>query len=87
MQPSYPVTIADDKKCLLTRAWYGCLLRGCARALPIQTQMLTANQQTEHRDPNGGVRIRAEGAAGFCNPIGRITISTNQTLSPRAPKD
>jgi hypothetical protein len=29
--------------------------------------------------PNGGVRGRTEGAEGVCNPIGRTTISTNQT--------
>jgi hypothetical protein len=27
----------------------------------------------------GGVRERSEGAEGVCNPIGRTTISTNQT--------
>jgi hypothetical protein len=31
-------------------------------------------------DPNGGVRGRNEGAEGVCNPIGRTTISTNQTF-------
>jgi hypothetical protein len=41
--------------------------------------MLVANHQTEHRDPNGGVRGRTKGAEGFCNPIGRTTISINQT--------
>ena len=28
-------------------------------------QMLTANHWTEHRDPNGGVRGRTEGAEGI----------------------
>ena len=41
--------------------------------------MLTANHRTEHRDPSGGVRGRTERAEGVCNPIGRTTISTNQT--------
>jgi hypothetical protein len=41
--------------------------------------MLTGNHQTEHGDPNGGVRGRTEGAEGDCNPIGRTTISTHQT--------
>jgi len=40
--------------------------------------MLAANQQTEHRGPNGGIRGRTEGAGGVCNPIGR-TISINLT--------
>jgi hypothetical protein len=41
--------------------------------------MLEANQWTEHGVPNGRVRERTEGAEGVCNPIGRTTISTNQT--------
>jgi hypothetical protein len=40
-------------------------------------QMHTANHQTEHRDPNGGVRGRTEGTEGSCNPIGKAIISTN----------
>jgi hypothetical protein len=35
-----PVTIADAKKCLLAGAGYGYLLRGSARALPIQIRIL-----------------------------------------------
>jgi hypothetical protein len=34
---------------------------------------------SEHGIPNGGVRERTEGAEGVCNPIGRTTISTNQS--------
>jgi len=41
-------------------------------------RMLTANHQTEYRDPNGGIRERTEEAEGVCNPIGRTAISTNQ---------
>jgi len=37
-------------------------------------RMLAANHQTEHRDPNGGVRERT---AGVFNLIGKTTISTN----------
>jgi hypothetical protein len=43
---------------LQTGAWYSCSLRGSARAWPIQMWMLTANHQTELRDPNGRVRGR-----------------------------
>jgi len=43
MQPPNPVTIADVKKCMLTGAWCGCLLRGSARALLLQMRMLAAN--------------------------------------------
>jgi hypothetical protein len=41
--------------------------------------MLT-NHWTEHWVPNGGVRERTEGAEGVYNPIGKTTISNNQTL-------
>jgi hypothetical protein len=44
--------------------------------------MLPANHWTEHGDPSGGVRVRIEGAEGVCKPIGRTTISTNQTPPP-----
>jgi len=40
-------------------------------------RMLAANYQTEHRNPNGGIRKRTEEARGLCNPIGRTIISTN----------
>jgi hypothetical protein len=75
----------DAKTYLLTGAWYGCLLRGSARAWQMQRWTLTANHCTEHWVPNGGVRKRTEGDEWVCNPIGR-TISTNQT-APRAPRD
>jgi len=42
-------------------------------------QIPRANHQTEHRDNNGEVRARTVGAEEVCNPIGRTTISTNQT--------
>jgi hypothetical protein len=42
--------------------------------------VLAANHWTEHEDPNGGVKGRTEGAEGVCIPIGRTTISTNQTF-------
>jgi hypothetical protein len=42
-------------------------------------QMLTVYHQIECRDSNGEVRARIEGAEEVCNPIGRTTISTNQT--------
>jgi len=41
--------------------------------------MLTANHQTEHGGPTGGVRERSEGTQGVWNHIGRRT-STNQIL-------
>jgi hypothetical protein len=41
-------------------------------------QILTANNWTEPRDPNGRARGRTERAEGDFNLIGR-TMSTNQT--------
>jgi hypothetical protein len=43
-----------------------------------QEQILTANHLIEVRDYCGNVRGRAEGAEGYCNPIRRTTVSTNQ---------
>jgi hypothetical protein len=85
MQTPNADTIADAKKCLLTGTWYSCLLRGSARSWLRQMRMLTANHWTECRDPNGEVRARTEGVEGVCNPIGRTTISTNQTPPPKLP--
>jgi hypothetical protein len=79
IQTQNPDTIVDAKNCLMTEAWYSCLLRGSFRAWQIQRRMLAANHWTEHGVPNGGVRGRTEGAEGVCNPIGRTTILTNQT--------
>jgi len=45
-------TLLLTKKCLLTEAWCSCLLKGSARAQPIQMQILVANHLTEHRDPS-----------------------------------
>jgi hypothetical protein len=42
--------------------------------------MLVVNHWTEHRVPNGGVREKIEGSEGVCNPPGRTTITTNQSL-------
>jgi hypothetical protein len=52
-------------------------------------QMLETNHMTEHRDLNGGVRGRTEGAEGVCNLIGRKTIinQPDALQPPRAPKD
>jgi len=77
--PPNPVTIADAKKCLLPRARYRCLLRDSDRALLIQMRMLAVNHWAEHREQNGEVRERTEGAEGVCNPIGRTITATNQT--------
>jgi hypothetical protein len=44
--------------------------------------MLAADHLTELMVPNGGVREKTEGPEGLCKPIGRTTISTNQTTPP-----
>jgi hypothetical protein len=79
LQTPNPDTIADAKKCLLTGAGYSCPLRGSARVWPIQIWLHSAKHRTEHRDPNGEVRARTKVAEGVCHPIGRTTVSTNQT--------
>jgi len=82
MKTPNPVTIVDAKKCLLTGARYGYLLRGSARTLLIQMKMLAATHWTEQGTPMEELEKRlTEGAEGVCNPIGRTTISTKQTLS------
>jgi hypothetical protein len=78
VQSPNPDTIVDANKCLLTGAWYSCLLRGFASAWHIQRWMLSANHWTEHKVPNGGARERTEGAEGPCSPIGGTTIWTNE---------
>jgi len=70
--------IDEAKKCMLTGAWYNCLLRGSARACQIQRWVLAANHWTENGVPVGGIRERIEGAEGACNPI-RTTVPTNQS--------
>jgi hypothetical protein len=47
--------------------------------------MLATNHQTEHRNPNGGVRGRTEGAEGVCNYIYRKNNNINQPDPPEFP--
>jgi hypothetical protein len=63
----------DAKKCMMTGAWYGCLLRCSARALQIQS----GDAPCHHGVPSVGVRERTEGAEGVC--IARTTVSSNQS--------
>ena len=78
IQSPNPDTIVDAKTCLLTGAWYSCLLRGSVSTWQIEKWMLTAIHWTEHRVPNEWARERTQGAEGVCNPIGGIIIWTNQ---------
>ena len=52
----------DANKCLLKRVCYDYPLRGPARALQKQRQMLAANHWTKYRVPNGGAGGRIGGA-------------------------
>ena len=67
-QPPNPDVMVDVNKCLLTGAWYGCLLRGSVSAWLIQKWMLTAIHWTEHRILNEGARENAQEAKGFVAP-------------------
>jgi hypothetical protein len=78
IQSPNPYTIVDASKCLLTGAWYSCLLRGSANAWQIQRWMLLANHWIKHKVSNGGARKRTKGAEGACSPIGGTTIWNNQ---------
>ena len=80
IQSPIPDSIVDANKCLLTGAWYSCLLRGSASTWQIEKWMLSANHGTEHRFPNGGLRDRTQGAVGVCSPIRGTTIWNNQYL-------
>jgi hypothetical protein len=40
------------------------VMRSLTRSCLIEMRMLAANHQTEHRDPNGGVRDRTEELQG-----------------------
>jgi hypothetical protein len=85
MQPPNPDTIADSKKCLMTGASYSCLLRGSARAWQIQ---MWFSQPTIGLSMGSWIEELVKGlkeVKGFCIPIERTRISTNQT--PRAPRD
>jgi hypothetical protein len=68
----------DANKCLLTGAWYSCLLRDFTSAWLIQRWMLSTHFWTEHRVLDERARERIQGDAGVCNPIGGTTIWTNQ---------
>ena len=75
---SKPIPFVDANKGLLTGAWCSCLLRGSASAWQIQKLMLTANQWSEHRVPNGGARKRIQGTEEVGSLIGRTILWTNQ---------
>ena len=81
IRPPNPANGFDAKKCLLTGAWYGCVLRGSARALPIQRRMLAASHWNEHRGPNRGVRGRTERSRTGLQPH-RKNNNINQPETP-----
>jgi hypothetical protein len=66
----------DARKCLLIRPWYGCLLRGFARAWQILRWMLAANYWIEHWVPLEELEKGMKGLRGFCSPVGQIPWSS-----------
>ena len=76
MQTPNPDTIADAKKCLLTGAWYSCLLRGSARAsyrYRCRCLQPTIGLSTGHLG-EGLKELKR-----FATPLGRTAVSTNWT--------
>jgi hypothetical protein len=53
---------------LADKTSYSCFLRGSARALPIQMRILSANHQTEHRDPVEDLEKGLKMLKGFATP-------------------
>jgi hypothetical protein len=51
IQSPNPDTIVDAQKCLLTRAWYSCLLRVSARAWQIQWWIFAVNYWIDLKPP------------------------------------
>jgi hypothetical protein len=68
----------DSRKLLLMATWYGCLLRGSARAWQIQRWILAWNHLNEHWVPDGGVGEVTEGAEGVFSLMGGGAVSTGQ---------
>jgi hypothetical protein len=82
IQSPNPDIIVDANRCLLTGAWYSCLLRGPASVWQIQRWTLIANHWADYKVPIGGAREKTEGAEGICSTLGGTTIWTIQTLLP-----
>jgi hypothetical protein len=60
-------------------AWYGCLLRGSARAWYIQRWMLVGNRWTVPSVPSGAFREGTKELRVFIDQWGRTTLSNGQT--------
>jgi hypothetical protein len=87
MQPPNPGIIADAKKCLLTVAWNSCLLRGSARAWPIQMGCL---QPTIRLSPGIPMEELGEGLKkqrGFATYRKNNNNNQPNHPPPRAPRD
>jgi len=77
IQPPNLNNIPDANKCMLTGAWYSCLLRGSSRSWQIPRLNHPVNHRTENRVPFGEDRDSIIGAEVPCNPV-RTTVVTNQ---------
>jgi hypothetical protein len=71
MQTPNPDTIADAKNELANRSLIKLSLERLCQILTNTYGMLAANHQTEHRDPNGGLMGRTEGAEWALSGISR----------------
>ena len=79
-----PDTTVHAKRCLLTGAWYCCLLRESASSWQMQIQWPVANHQTKHRDASGRVRGRIEGVDGDLSGINESwVLSSREGLIPQ----
>jgi hypothetical protein len=78
-----PDAVAVAKRCLLTGTWCSCSLGGLSSNQPIQMLMLSANYQTELRDPGEGVGRKTGRAEENCNPTGRTTSAGQTTPNQR----
>ena len=81
IQLPHPDAIVDARKCLLSGAWYSCLLRVSARAWQIQRWMLAVNHWTE---PGGFQREKLQKVLkelrGSAAPWGKgTTVWTGQS--------
>ena len=63
-----PDIIVDAKKYILKGTWYGCLLRGPARALQTQRRMLAANIGLSMGSPMEELEKGLNELKGFATP-------------------
>jgi hypothetical protein len=70
----------DANKCLLTGAWYSCVLRDSASAWEIRSGVSQPSIRQSRGPPNAGAREKYPRSWRVCSPIGGTTIWTSQYL-------